>query len=364
LKWVRDILHEGEESMTTELQTAANARNATRSTGPKSAAGKARSAQNALRHGLGSALPVLPGERPEDWQAHEAGVLQSLAPVGALERELAGRVALCLWRLRRVARYETAVTVVGLEEIEDDASCGPLPADPYSDASRLKKALKEVEAKRETAQLWEGTLKLMQQFQGLADDAAVDGDDVYGLLQDLIEELPEGDAKGLDPEDRGLLAAVGIPKEEWDSAYSYEGWTVGLTRRAVAHVARSFRLDADRLLQKALQGRQEWWEEIQDEIRQLEREAKQLRRQMRTRDDRLRRRRMLPDDKALEKLTRYEAHLSRQMLQALHTLERLQAARAGEPVPPPAVLDVNLGVSASPPALPAAESLVGHDGEG
>jgi hypothetical protein len=47
----------------------------------------------------------------------------------------------------------------------------------------------------------------------------------------------------------------------------------------------------------------------------------------------------------VEKVSRYEAHLSRQMLQALHTLERLQAARAGEPSTPPAALDVTLDAS-------------------
>jgi hypothetical protein len=43
-------------------------------------------------------------------------MVQSLAPAGALEQELAGRVALSLWRLRRVAAFETAVTAAGLEE--------------------------------------------------------------------------------------------------------------------------------------------------------------------------------------------------------------------------------------------------------
>ena len=38
--------------MTTQRQLAANRRNARASTGPKTAAGKARSARNALRHGL------------------------------------------------------------------------------------------------------------------------------------------------------------------------------------------------------------------------------------------------------------------------------------------------------------------------
>ena len=42
--------------MTTDRQIAANRANALRSTGPKTAAGRARSSRNALRHGL--SLPV------------------------------------------------------------------------------------------------------------------------------------------------------------------------------------------------------------------------------------------------------------------------------------------------------------------
>jgi predicted RNase H-like nuclease (RuvC/YqgF family) len=46
------------------------------------------------------------------------------------------------------------------------------------------------------------------------------------------------------------------------------------------------------------------------------------------------RERILPDVKTLEKITRYEAHLSRQLFQALHELENLQKYRTtGEGVP-------------------------------
>jgi selenocysteine lyase/cysteine desulfurase len=48
----------------------------------------------------------------------------------------------------------------------------------------------------------------------------------------------------------------------------------------------------------------------------------------------MRRGRSLPDDKILEKVARYEAHLSRQMYQALHELENLQKHRkTGEGTP-------------------------------
>ena len=50
--------------------------------------------------------------------------------------------------------------------------------------------------------------------------------------------------------------------------------------------------------------------------------------------DVVRRERILPDDKTLEKICRYEAHLSRQLYHALHELENLQKHRTtGEGVP-------------------------------
>jgi hypothetical protein len=46
------------------------------------------------------------------------------------------------------------------------------------------------------------------------------------------------------------------------------------------------------------------------------------------------RERILPDEKTLEKISRYEAHLSRQLYHALHELENLQKHRTtGEGVP-------------------------------
>ena len=75
--------------------------------GPKTEEGKAVVRWNAVRHGVLSTSPVIPGlEREEDWQAHLSGVLASFAPEGELESILAERVALLFWRLQRVARYE------------------------------------------------------------------------------------------------------------------------------------------------------------------------------------------------------------------------------------------------------------------
>ena len=54
----------------------------------------------------------------------------------------------------------------------------------------------------------------------------------------------------------------------------------------------------------------------------------------------MRRERLLPDEKTLEKVSRYEAHLSRLLFKALHELEALQVRRSGG-VAPLARLDVD-----------------------
>ena len=50
--------------MATARQRRANRLNAQRSTGPKSAQGKARASMNALRHGLRAEIPCSPERTP------------------------------------------------------------------------------------------------------------------------------------------------------------------------------------------------------------------------------------------------------------------------------------------------------------
>ncbi len=80
-------------------------------TGPRTAAGKAVASRNATSHGIMSPHPgIIEGlETEEEWDRHIDGIVASLAPEGALEEELAERIATILWRLRRVTRYETVV---------------------------------------------------------------------------------------------------------------------------------------------------------------------------------------------------------------------------------------------------------------
>lgn len=94
--------------MTSRAQIEANRRNAEKSTGPRSQAGKSRSAMNALKHGITAEKATLPAE---DRAAHERlreDLFARLAPVGEMEARLVDRLALLYARLDRAALADTA----------------------------------------------------------------------------------------------------------------------------------------------------------------------------------------------------------------------------------------------------------------
>jgi hypothetical protein len=85
----------------------ASRKNGAKSRGPKTSEGKARSARNALRHGLrAQKYLVLPEEDAAEFAGLEAALVEELAPVGALQTVLARRVAVAAWRLARADRLE------------------------------------------------------------------------------------------------------------------------------------------------------------------------------------------------------------------------------------------------------------------
>jgi len=85
----------------------ASRRNGAKSRGPKTPEGKARSAQNALKHGFrAQKYVVLPNEDGAAFEALEAALMEELAPQGALQTVLARRVVAAAWRLERAERLE------------------------------------------------------------------------------------------------------------------------------------------------------------------------------------------------------------------------------------------------------------------
>ncbi|WP_153954664.1 hypothetical protein [Cupriavidus necator] len=99
--------------MTTPKKTLANQQNSGKSTGPKTPQGKAKASSNATKHGLLSTRMFLDGESPEEFHLLLDGLQMSLRPAGSLELVLVERIAVTLWRQRRLVRAETAAIELG-----------------------------------------------------------------------------------------------------------------------------------------------------------------------------------------------------------------------------------------------------------
>jgi hypothetical protein len=85
----------------------ASRRNGSRSRGPKTPEGKARSSQNALKHGLRAEKHVvLPDEDGAEFAAFKSALIGELAPQGALQSILVERIAVATWRLARADQIE------------------------------------------------------------------------------------------------------------------------------------------------------------------------------------------------------------------------------------------------------------------
>ncbi len=107
---------------TNDARLAANRQNAKKSTGPRTAAGKAWSSQNAFRHGAYSQprLRVLEefGEESEEYRELLAGTLESCPPANQLERELIEDIARLRWERRRLGRAKDAKVRTRLDALQ------------------------------------------------------------------------------------------------------------------------------------------------------------------------------------------------------------------------------------------------------
>jgi hypothetical protein len=335
-------------TMASEAKQATNRANARRSTGPRTAAGKAVAKLNAVSHGLRSAAPVVPGERAKDWHDHQTGMLAALAPVGTLETELVDRAALLSWRLRRVARYETVVSIAAVSQAtvapgEEDDSANPLagflPPDPFAQrtAGRIRK---ERDAAEENAASFAEAGEQFRRLQTAPADELIDGDVAFHLLREATGYTPNGDEEYTDIEADEFLADVGVPVAFRDSPDAWAGWTVGRVMAGVTIIAEGDGITAADLLARAVRQAEESAAEERERAAQLETELAPFLAKKAAELKRARAETVLLDDAALAKVMRYESHLNKQLVQTLHLLERLQAVRSDNPPVPPLAVDV------------------------
>jgi hypothetical protein len=280
--------------------------------GPATQEGKEVVKWNATRHGIRSPAPVVPGvEKKADWEEHRDGILESLQPEGHLELVLAERVALLSWRLRRVIRFETESIALSQERVDDDLAM----------ERRFESGPEHPEAVRGNAKSDEQDYKLLKRFAKMKDDkrlSFIDADIIIWGAMECADKVAEGEA---DPEE--LLESISVPGlPDSDSWEGYENGTAGLVRAVIEAVAPATDEEPEELLEAAIRSAQWKAERSKLEAEKVERDLRNMARE-----------RLLPDETTLQKVARYEAHLSRLFHKALHELEALQVRRTGGAAP-------------------------------
>jgi hypothetical protein len=284
--------------------------------GPNTEEGKAVVRWNATRHGISSPAPVVPGlEKREDWQDHRDGILDNLSPVGQLEVTLAERIALLSWRLHRVTRYETEAIAISQETIEDDIH----ERDHFLSVLRHKGfESTHPEDIRFEAKYYKQVHNALRRFPTLGPDKTLKGADASSVVWSVLMEAKKAKGEQIDQE---ALDLPGVPEDE--AVEELPPMKAADVRGCVEAIAGHVSLEPDDLLETATY-------HAGYEARSAAHKKEELEREI----SRKARERILPDEKTLAKISRYEAHLSRQLYQALHELENLQKYRTtGEGVP-------------------------------
>lgn len=136
--------------MRTEKKTASNRKNAQKSTGPKSDAGKAVVSQNARTHGILSRNLIIKGESQAEFSELLCLLADEFQPVGLVEHALVERVGIALWRQRRLVRAESAEVSInrqrfGQKQKEEVGKVLDLESNDYNNIPAPKDGLEKID---------------------------------------------------------------------------------------------------------------------------------------------------------------------------------------------------------------------------
>ena len=264
---------------------------------PTSNVGTALARFNALRHGITSTAPVIPGvESVEEWGAHREAIVDAVAPQGGMESMLAERIAILSWRIQRVARYECSAIAAGRERVEFDYARSQERTDNPPTVAEAEHRLEDA---RRCLAIIESLLETPPDTRLATVDAEKILEDLAESADALVEDLVAGieEAEGAGPWSAGRLLAVfqAIADRDGDAFSDLLGTAVSRARG----IAAGWELEVAR---------------IGAEI------------------DRMREERLLPDAATLDRIIRHEGSLNRMLYQAVNQLEAMQSRRTGAPI--------------------------------
>jgi hypothetical protein len=161
------------------------------------------------------------------------------------------------------------------------------------------------------------THRTLKKLTGLPSAQHLSGGDAAGVLWGISAYIEDEDLEKVQPPS-GVPEWAGV---EGDTA-EWDGWTVGMVMEYVVSMASTAGESPKELLEAATEKARLDVISAKQAVESVEKDLKRMSRE-----------RLLPDEKTLEKVARYEAHLSRGLYKALHELEALQLRRQGGAAP-------------------------------
>jgi hypothetical protein len=288
-----------------------------RGTGPRTAQGKQKTKNNALKFGIFSTVAVLPGESQLEFQTLLSGLHDYFQPVGKMEQTLVERLAVDCWRYRRFLLAEGAEVQATTKFVEWD----------------------QKEQNREAAARFPQLGCNGGLIRWIGNPEALDG--CLQLLSGLKESIKDD---GFNPEwDNPILTKV---YGAYDEEERKEDWQRRL-RNSYLQFSKAAALPDNVRQERGLESpevyKDAFVEELKDEIKRLEHYKKEQAAVLASKLKLESLRRSVPEGSQLERLLRYSAAISRDIERTLNQLERLQRMRCGQAVLPP----INVNVTAS-----------------
>ena len=197
------------------VQLVANQNNAKKSTGPVSMQGKQIVSNNALKHGVFSKSLILADEDPDEYKSLLEQLLQELHPCGLLEQTLVERIALTLWRQRRLVRAETA-------NIESGRSAKQIvfAVNQELELSYTSRELKESDLIPFDTSHYEWYESILNELDGLFEQPSLDLNKIKNIAPNVYQQL-QSDAQDLALSPVKFLQEYEQPFDYFDSLRDY-----------------------------------------------------------------------------------------------------------------------------------------------
>ena len=222
------------------------------STGPRTSAGKRQSSRNAIKHGLSSTSPVLPGEDPKVWEMYRCGIIESLNPANFLEREIGETVARLWWKRRRLYALSDMREHGLVDEHIRRHDCEQEVVTLRERCETLHHRVKDTRSQLRLVQ----RLLLLHPTSKLQGSEAIE---VFDLLmsvsevEDLKDRLAEGDfleVSGYCPETASNDVQETASNDELDLECCYDdfSWTRRLLDKGLRYIAEQEKVSVRKLL--------------------------------------------------------------------------------------------------------------------